>query len=297
MNGYPKQTNNLIETVLQRHVGNSAYLRALQPASGGCINEACTAELADGSRWFIKLNQAGKLEMFAAEADGLHAIRATNTLYAPEPLGYGVVANNAYLILEHLDLRSSGDPHQAGEQLATMHRHTAEHFGRFRDNTIGATHQPNRQCNDWVEFWRQERLGFQLELARRNGYPGRAYEQGLRLQERLAVFFTHYRPPASLLHGDLWSGNLAYTPDGRPVIFDPAVYYGDREADLAMTELFGGFGERFYSAYQASWPLDQGYAVRKTLYNLYHILNHFNLFGGSYGMQAARMMEQLLAET
>ncbi|MEZ5453987.1 MAG: fructosamine kinase family protein [Thiothrix sp.] len=296
MNGYPKQTNNLIESAVQQHLGGAAGLRRIQPVGGGCINEACMAELGDGSRWFIKLNQASQLEMFAAEADGLHAIRASNTLYAPEPVGYGVLDNKAYLILEYLDLGGNGNPQLAGEQLAAMHRCTAERYGWFRDNTIGATHQPNRQHDGWVGFWRQERLGFQLELAKRNGYPGKAYEQGLRLKERLGGFFTDYQPQASLLHGDLWGGNMAFKRDGTPVIFDPAVYYGDREADLAMTELFGGFGGDFYSAYQTSWLLDKGYSVRKTLYNLYHILNHFNLFGGGYGMQAARMTEKLLVE-
>ena len=285
----------MIQAILQQHLGTSATLRAVEASSGGCINQTSVATCADGSRYFIKLNQASTLEMFAAEADGLNAIRASNTLRAPEPLGHGVLGNHAYLLLEYLPLQSRGDPQQAGEQLAAMHRHHATQHGWFRDNTIGATPQRNTQDSDWVSFWQQHRLGFQLERARRNGYPGRAYEQGLRLRDGVGAFFSDYQPPAALLHGDLWGGNLGYLPDGSPVIYDPAVYYGDRETDLAMTELFGGFGEDFYAAYNAVWPLDHGYAVRKTLYNLYHILNHFNLFGGGYAMQAARMTEQLLA--
>lgn len=297
MNGFPKQTSNLIENVLKQHSGASARLQVLESVGGGCINQACKATLSDGSVWFIKLSQASRIDMFVAESDGLQAIRSTHTIYAPEPAGYGTEGSSAYLILEYLDLRGRSQSWQAGEQLAAMHRHTAERFGWFRDNTIGSTMQRNRQHDDWLEFWRQERLGFQLKLARHNAYPVRAYEQGMELAERLEVFFSGYCPQASLLHGDLWGGNMAFTKDGRPVIFDPAVYYGDREADLAMTELFGGFDTDFYAAYKSSWPLDAGYETRKTLYNLYHILNHFNLFGGGYGMQAARMTESLLAQS
>lgn len=297
MNGRSRQTDNTLESLLQQHLNTSATLQELQALGGGCINQAYAATLSDGSRWFVKQNQAAKAEMFAAEADGLHAIRDTASVYAPEPVAHSVAGNSAYLILEYLEFSGRSNPQQAGEQLAALHRNSAEQYGWFRDNTIGATHQRNRQHADWVEFWRQERLGFQLQLARRNGYPARAYQQGLQLNEKLPAFFTDYQPPASLLHGDLWGGNIACLADGRPVIFDPAVYYGDREADLAMTELFGGFGADFYAAYNAAWPLDAGYETRKTLYNLYHILNHFNLFGGGYGMQAARMTEQLLAET
>jgi fructosamine-3-kinase len=286
----------LILPMLQQHLGTGIAIARVEAASGGCINQASTVTLADGSRYFLKLNQASLLEMFAAEADGLNAIRTSASLRAPEPLGYGVQGQQAYLLLEYLPLQNHGNQQQAGAQLAAMHRHTAAQHGWFRSNTIGASPQRNTQTHDWVQFWQQERLGFQLERARRNGYPQRSYEQGLRLQEGVGALFTNYQPPASLLHGDLWGGNLAYLPDGSPVVYDPAVYYGDRETDLAMSELFGGFGADFYAAYNAAWALDQGYAVRKTLYNLYHILNHFNLFGSGYGGQAARMTGKLRAE-
>ncbi|MDQ5767097.1 fructosamine kinase family protein [Thiothrix subterranea] len=282
--------------ILQQHLGTGVAIARIDAASGGCINQTSTVTLADGSRYFLKVNQASLLEMFAAEADGLNAIRASASLRAPESLGYGVQGQQAYLLLEYLPLQNHGDQRQAGTQLAALHRHTAAQHGWFRSNTIGASPQRNTQTPDWVQFWQQERLGFQLERARRNGYPPRSYEQGLRLKESIGALFTDYQPVASLLHGDLWGGNLAYLPDGSPVVYDPAVYYGDRETDLAMTELFGGFGVDFYAAYNAAWALDSGYAVRKTLYNLYHILNHFNLFGSGYGEQAARMTEKVLAE-
>jgi fructosamine-3-kinase len=287
---------DLILPMLQQHLGTGIAIARVDAANGGCINQTSTVTLADGSRYFLKVNQGSLLEMFAAEVDGLNAIRASTSLCAPEPLGYGVQGQQAYLLLEYLPLQNHGNQRQAGTQLAALHRHIAAQHGWFRNNTIGASPQRNIQTHNWVQFWQQERLGFQLERARRNGYPHRAYEQSLRLKENIGALFSDYQPVASLLHGDLWGGNLAYLPDGSPVVYDPAVYYGDRETDLAMTELFGGFGADFYAAYNAAWALDQGYVVRKTLYNLYHILNHFNLFGSSYGEQAARMTEALLTE-
>lgn len=178
--------------------------------------------------------------------------------------------------------------------LAALHRHRAARFGWHIDNTIGATPQPNQAGDDWIDFWRYWRLLHQLQLAASNGIGRHVVDRGELLAANLAGLFPGYRPMPCLLHGDLWSGNAAYSDD-RPVVFDPAVYDGDREADLAMTELFGGFAPDFYSAYRESWPLDAGYTVRRDLYNLYHVINHFNLFGGGYGPQAARMLDALLA--
>jgi fructosamine-3-kinase len=151
------------------------------------------------------------------------------------------------------------------------------------------------RTQDWIAFWREQRLGFQLQLAKRNGLGGKLQTLGDKLTDVLPAFFTSYNPTPSLLHGDLWSGNHGYLPDGAPVIFDPAVYYGDRECDLAMTELFGEFAPGFYHSYNAHFPLDAGYSARRDLYNLYHILNHANMFGGGYLPQAAQMMTKLLA--
>ena len=263
---------------------------------GGCINT--TVLLGDGQRsYFVKLNAADRLDMFEAEADGLAAMAATETIRVPRPVCSGVAAAQAYLVLEAIDMGHSGgqSAELAGRQLAAMHRFGQARFGWFRDNTIGSTPQPNRESDDWIGFWRDQRLGFQLQLAARNGLGGALQRLGERLLERFPALIDH-APVPSLLHGDLWGGNLAYDRSGNPVIYDPAVYYGDREADLAMTELFGGFGARFYAAYREAWPLDDGYAVRKTLYNLYHILNHANMFGGGYAGQALGMLERLLAE-
>lgn len=180
-------------------------------------------------------------------------------------------------------------------QLAALHAQPQPYFGWHRDNWIGATPQLNERSDDWIEFWRDRRMGFQLDLAARNGYTRTIQRHGDKLRLYVAGLFAGFRPCPSLLHGDLWSGNIGCV-GGEPVIFDPAVYYGDREADLAMTELFGGFPAEFYAAYREALPLDSGYAQRRTLYNLYHVLNHLNLFGGGYLAQAERMMVQLVEE-
>jgi protein-ribulosamine 3-kinase len=264
---------------------------------GGSINEAYRLEGTDGPRYFLKLNDAQHLPMFVAEAEGLNAIAATNAIRVPRPIAYGSAGRQSYLVLEHLELSSRGDTKLLGEQLAALHRCEANSFGFAQDNFIGTTPQPNSWKESWIDFWREQRLGFQLRLAAQNGYGGQLQRYGEMLLDRLPAFFVDYTPQPSLLHGDLWSGNHAYLPDGTPVIFDPAIYYGDRECDLAMSELFGGYSADFYVAYRAAYPLDAGYATRRNLYNLYHILNHANLFGGGYARQAEQMMHQLLVIT
>ena len=254
--------------------------------------------LSDGRQhWFVKLNSADRLDMFEAEALGLQEMADTGTIRVPRPLCTGHHAGQSYIVMEYIPLgRGSGKAMAAaGEQLAALHRNTASAFGWHRSNTIGSTHQPNDWERNWILFWRKQRLGFQLELAARNGFGGKIQKLGEELLEKFPALMEH-DPVPSLIHGDLWGGNLAYDDQDRPVIYDPATYYGDREAEIAMTELFGGFGKSFYDAYSAAWPLDPGYGVRKTLYNLYHILNHANMFGGGYIGQAQSMMERLLAE-
>jgi protein-ribulosamine 3-kinase len=266
---------------------------------GGCINAAYVlAGQQDGSdaQYFIKTNAASRLAMFEAEAAGLDDLASSQSLRIPEALCSGIAGNDAFLLLEYIPLKGSGDDEQFGAGLAAMHRSEEKQFGWQRDNTIGATPQANAWNDDWVRFWAEQRLGAQLELAAQNGAGRTLLQQGEALQAELPAFFSDYQPAASLLHGDLWSGNYAFDDQRQAVIFDPAVYYGDRETDLAMTELFGGFSSTFYAAYNNAWPLDAGYATRKTLYNLYHILNHFNLFGGGYLSQAQGMIQRLLSE-
>jgi protein-ribulosamine 3-kinase len=266
------------------------------PLTGGSINQAFRLESTDGDCYFLKLNQARFLTMFVAEAAGLDAIAATNTLRVPQTVACGTSGEQSYLVLEHLALQPHGNAHLLGEQLATLHRCMGPGFGFAQDNFIGTMAQPNNWKDSWIDFWREQRLGFQLRLIASNGHGKRLQILGDKLLDRLPFFFAGYTPQPSLLHGDLWSGNHAFTADGSPAIFDPAVYYGDRECDLAMTELFGGYSANFYAAYRAVWPLDKGYAIRRDLYNLYHILNHANLFGGGYLTQAAQMLQKLLLE-
>jgi len=263
---------------------------------GGCINS--TFALGDGTQtYFVKLNRGDLLPMFEAEALGLAELAASKTLRVPTPVCTGSVQGHAFLAMEYIDLdgRPAGGGVRTGRLLAAMHGSTRPWFGWVRDNTIGSTPQLNAQHSDWARFWAERRLGPQLALAARNGYANALQAEGDELLARLPALIGH-GPAASLLHGDLWGGNMAFARGGEPVIFDPAVYFGDRETDLAMTELFGGFGADFYAAYREVWPLDPGYTVRRDLYNLYHVLNHLNLFGGGYLAQARDLMGRLLAE-
>ncbi|HSO05818.1 MAG TPA: fructosamine kinase family protein [Pelomicrobium sp.] len=286
-----------VAAAIARATGERMSAPRVAALGGGCINRAFRLDSGE-RRWFVKLNSASRLSMFEAEAAGLDEILASGTLRAPRPVATGVDRGDAFIVLEYLELGGAGrgGPQRLGAGLAAMHRHTAARFGWHRDNTIGSTPQINTPADDWLAFWRRERLGYQLALAEKNGFGGRLQSLGEQLTERCAALFADYRPLPALLHGDLWGGNAAYTVEGEPVVFDPAVYYGDREADLAMTELFGGFGAAFYAAYREAYPLDPGYAVRKAFYNLYHVLNHANLFGGGYAGQAEGMMQRLLAE-
>ena len=263
-----------------------------RPVSGGCINQGYA--VSDGERtYFVKLNEDAKVEMFVAEALGLQEIAQTNTIRVPKPICWGVAESSAYIVLEWLKLGAgtTNSWQEMGRNLAAMHRTTsASGFGWEQNNTIGSTPQINHWTTDWVEFYASRRLGYQFQLAKRKGGNFPQQEQ---LLASLPQLLSHPVQP-SLVHGDLWGGNAACTEGGEPVIFDPATYYGDREVDIAMTELFGGFPAAFYHGYNEVFPLAPGYEQRKTLYNFYHILNHFNLFGGGYAFQANRMISQIL---
>ena len=219
---------------------------------------------------FRKEAAAERADAFEAEADGLEALRPH--IRVPRVLDRGIRGGKAFILLEHLDLQRGGDYAALGRMLARLHRHTGPRFGWGRDNYIGLMPQHNGWCDNWLEFWRERRLRPQLEWARASGYS---------VEMPPLELLKHHRPPPALLHGDLWSGNAGFTAQG-PVVYDPAVYYGDRETDLAMTELFGGFPREFYRAYDEAFALDPGYEKRKHLYNLYHLLNHLNIFGGAY---------------
>lgn len=276
-------------------LGRRVDIRLAREVGGGCIHRAyCATD--GGQSWFVKVNEASRADLFAAEADGLRAL-AQGPLRVPEVICCGATGEQSFLVLEWLNLGAGAprDYAKLGQQLARLHELAGPHYGWRRDNYIGSTPQSNAADTSWPRFFGTARLAPQLGLARSNGHV-RLYAKGEKLLQALPQLFGGHAPQPSLLHGDLWGGNAAFLAEGTPVIFDPAAYYGDREADLAMTELFGDFREDFYAAYRAHSPLDPGYRVRKTLYNLYHVLNHANLFGGGYAAQAEKMMDRLSGE-
>jgi len=280
---------------ITQHTGQPFKIIQQSALGGGCINDAY--QVNDGvSRYFVKLNDIEHSNMFETEALALKEMHALSPVRVPQAVCAGQYEHQAYLVLEYLDLSGRADSARFGQQLAAMHRVSAKQFGWTRDNVIGATPQHNRLTSSWVEFWREQRLQPQLKLAQQNGYGNTLSPLVDKLLANFERLFTSYSPLPSLLHGDLWGGNAAGLADGTPVIFDPALYYGDRETDIAMTHLFSGFDSRFYAAYNEAWPLDDGFTVRKTFYNLYHILNHLNLFGSSYLGQAVSMTERVLSD-
>lgn len=274
-------------------------VRGAAPVSGGCINHGMRVELADGPV-FVKHNASAPPGLFAAEARGLDALRAAaDGLIVPRALAWAEAEGGApaWLALEWLEpsRRAPDFAERLGRGLAALHRAGRDGgWGWMEDNFIGPLPQANAPAARWAEFWRTGRLEPQLELARRGGrMPGKAADWD-RLMDRLPELLAPAEADGpSLLHGDLWGGNVLAAPDG-PALIDPAVYRGHREADLAMTELFGGFGDAFHAAYREAWPLQPGYPVRRAVYQLWYLLVHVNLFGGGYGAQTAAVLRQAL---
>ena len=288
---------DIIVNHIQQVTGQTFNNIRQSSVSGGGINAAYHLN-NDTQSYFVKLNTPERELMFEAEAKGLSELADTQCIRIPKVICFGQTSQNSYLVLEYIPCNpfNTNSSRLLGQQLAQLHQIEQPYFGWHCDNTIGSTPQYNPRQHDWLIFWQQHRLQQQLSFAKQNGYAHQLQDKGDKLTERLANFFDDYQAKPALLHGDLWGGNAAADPNGNPIIYDPACYYGDREADIAMTELFGGFSPDFYAAYNATYPLDDGYKTRKTLYNLYHILNHVNLFGGSYLSQASNMLDQLNAE-
>jgi len=287
---------SILEAAISAATGAPFRVASARPVSGGCIHASFALEDGGGRRYFAKTNDAAHADNFAAEADGLRALAGANQR-VPAVIAQGRVENVAYLVLEHFALRegNAAEHRESGRRLARMHATAVgAEFGWHRANFIGATPQRNGRSPNWIEFWDEQRLAPQLAMAAARGF-GALQSLGERVRAALPRLLAGHVPRPSLLHGDLWSGNAAFLDTGEPVLFDPAVYHGDRETDLAMTELFGGFPRAFYDGYREIAPIDAGYTARRDLYNLYHVLNHANLFGGGYAQQAERMMERLLA--
>jgi len=286
------QWQNLFSALREHDVRVSANVMP-RPVGGGDISSAWRVK-TENNVAFLKTGPASSLDMFLAEADGLKELADAKAVRVPKVLGCVCSGKESLLALEWIDFELAAESCEwmLGRNLARLHRHTVDRFGWRRDNTIGATPQHNPWSDDWVDFFKEHRIGFQLELAGRNGFRGNLQTMGARLLDNMGHFFSDYWPEASLLHGDLWGGNWAACA-GAPVIYDPAVYYGDRETDIAMTRLFGGFGPAFYEAYQETWPLAAGHSKREQLYQLYHVMNHLNLFGAAYLARAEGILRGL----
>ncbi|MFP6899934.1 MAG: fructosamine kinase family protein [Opitutales bacterium] len=281
-----------IEQAIGKSTGRSFQILGRSSIGGGCINDAQRLEGSDET-YFVKTNDRSFLPLFEAEAEALDEIAATETIKAPTPICHGVAQERAFLVLEYLETGpgDSSSQKKLGERLARLHQVRKPRFGWTRDNAIGSTPQSNDPCDDWASFYREQRLRFQFDLAAQKGKRFRGSEK---LLGRVSDLLAGHEVFPSLLHGDLWGGNAACDTQGEPFVFDPATYYGDRETDLAFTEMFGGFSPDFRSAYEETFPLDVGYSRRKVLYNLYHLLNHFNIFGGGYASSAQCSIDELL---
>ena len=304
--------SNLLAPWLQQQLGEDGPMElvAQRPVGGGCSHRAWQLELADGRQWFLKSNRAEALPLLLAEAEGLRALArwARRPLLVPEPLGVGLLAGQALLLLPWLVLDGASGSSGSGASrdgwfgvgagLAALHRASAEaaasegRFGWSRDNVIGSSPQINGWYTNWAQFFVDCRLAPQLRWAAQQGQTLRGAQQ---LLELVSDWLGGHQVQPALVHGDLWSGNGALLAGGGGALFDPAVYWGDREVDLAMAQLFGGFPRAFFAGYASSWPLEPGSQERVAIYNLYHLLNHANLFDGPYWFQVQSCIDSLLS--
>lgn len=267
-------------------------VKEVNAVAGGCIAQTNKILFEDDSHCFLKTG-AGHPDTFQKEANGLRELAKTNCIRVPEVLAIG----EDYLLLEYIEegIKRPGFFAKFGEQLAQMHSRSDLKFGFKEDNYIGSTMQPNIakgvETKNWIDFYYNKRLLYQYKLAEKNKLVGNELKNGyLVLEHRIEEILEGSEEKPSLIHGDLWSGNYMCDIHSNPVLIDPAVYYGHREAEMAMTKLFGGFPEEFYRAYLRTKPLPQGYDYRENIYLLYHVLNHLNLFGSSYYGQAVRLV-------
>lgn len=246
----------------------------------------------DKKRFFVKINSPDTLPQFEAEIDGLSYLNKTELFFVPHPICSGIIENKSYLVLEYISMQegTKDDWFTFGQQLARMHQQwTSDTYGWHINNFIGLTPQLNTPCQSWAEFFVEYRIRYLMKMLQKQGYSIADINDTCKC---ISSLLHGHTPQSSLVHGDLWSGNVAFHK-AHPVLFDPAIYYGDRETDIAMTELFGGFNASFYKGYNATYPLDEEYKLRKPIYQFYHILNHALLFGGHYLENAKSIIRQL----
>ncbi len=292
--------NEEIRKLLEPVFGHGVKVRSSFQTCGGCINQTSILQLTNGERVFLKHNPHPAPDFFAAESKGLKLLaQAENGPRIPKPLALQDSQRPSFLVLEYIEKSSPGPdfPVHFARSLAELHRVTHDNFGLDHDNYIGSTPQKNTHETNGTHFFRDHRLRYQQELARKSGKLPNATDKNLsKLCHRLENYFDISGEKPALLHGDLWSGNYFPDRDHIPCIFDPVVYFGLRETDLAMTELFGRLPQSFYDAYHEAFPLKSGYEERKDLYNLYHLLNRLNLFGGSYLGSVEQVLKKYLKD-
>ncbi len=266
--------------VLSDHLG--IHIKSAQPVSGGCIN-TCYKISTDKGNFFIKHNSTHTYpNMFRLEAEGLELLKSAQGVGIPKVIDQFEVGEESYLMLEFIEKGRPGKNSWKllGEGLAELHRKTNDQFGLDEDNYIGSLTQSNHFANDWPTFFREQRIEPQLKLASGNHHLHTSLFSGIENIYKRVEQFPKEKP--SLLHGDLWSGNMLFDVAGSPYLVDPAVYNGYREVDIAMTKLFGGFAPEFYDSYQSAFPMEPGYSERLDILNLYPLFIHLNLFGSSY---------------
>lgn len=261
---------------------------------GGCINDAQTITTSDDRKYFLKLNYHSAKDMFYKEANGLRELKKAEAIRVPDV----VLVDTNFILLEQINIgrKSKTFDENFGRSFAKMHQFTSEHFGFYEDNYIGSTPQKNipetDEKNNWIKFYFNKRILFQYKLLEKNGYADSSIKRRISLlEDKIETILQGSENIPSLLHGDLWSGNFLVDENGNACLIDPAVYYGNREADLAMTKLFGGFSSTFYKSYNEFFPLPDGYDYRENIYKLYHVMNHLNLFGGGYYHQTISLMD------
>ena len=296
----PSALREGVEAALSRRTARSVEILGVESVTGGCIHQTARVSTNLQEDFFLKWAEGPPSDVFAAEADGLSALRNSTDLTVPEVIGYSDAEEKpAWLLLEYVPHGSPGGDYaqRLGEALADLHEAGEGPYGWHRSNYIGSLPQANTSMDDWPAFWWSQRLEPQLVLASDNRRLAGLDREWATLESKLPKLLGGAEQDGrSILHGDLWSGNVYPGPDGGAVLVDPAVYRGHREVDLAMTELFGGFPTHFYAAYQDRHPLEEGYEdVRRYVYQLYPLLVHVNLFGGGYVNSVAGALRRALA--
>ena len=279
----PDEIKLKINKILTTHFNREVRISNYRAVSGGDINSAVKIETSRGN-FFLKWNYSNKSpEMFSKEAKGLEILAGTGCIRIPKVINTGETANYSFLLLESIEEKKPQQNfwHELGKNLACLHKNTSQNFGLEHDNYIGTLHQSNTFHGKWTDFFREERIKPMMKSALLSKLlNSKDLDLAERLFDRLTEIFPESEP--SLIHGDLWSGNFMTDEHGMPCLIDPAVYYGNREMDIAMSKLFGGFNPQFYEAYHYYYPLSSGWEKRLNICKLYPLLVHLNLFGGQY---------------